>query len=177
MEMAGYTPILHKQLHGSGAKAQLLHPAASPSTCRPGRFEIHSSSHRPSHSLRKPSSPREVTSCAVARPCVSAMASGCRELHNHCPVNKSPVGCTQVADWARLQFYGEVSKGDAHITLAKACMLIALEEEAAAAADDHERKTTALKDDLDRVAAGRVYARSRSRHATSLRGFPTSGSI
>ena len=36
-------------------------------------------------------------------------------------------------DWARQRFYQEVSKPDERLTLAKACMLIALEEEAAAA--------------------------------------------
>ena len=36
-------------------------------------------------------------------------------------------------DWARQRFYQEVSKPDERITMAKACMLIALEEEAAAA--------------------------------------------
>ena len=40
---------------------------------------------------------------------------------------------SQLVDWARQRFYQEVSKPDERITLAKACMLIALEEEAAAA--------------------------------------------
>lgn len=40
---------------------------------------------------------------------------------------------SQLVDWARQLFYQEVSKPDELITLAKACMLIALEEEAAAA--------------------------------------------
>ena len=47
---------------------------------------------------------------------------------------------TQVADWARLQFYAEVSKSEASLSLAKACMLIALEEEAAVASDEQQRR-------------------------------------
>ena len=52
---------------------------------------------------------------------------------------KSPNRCLrcpfifQLVDWARQRFYQEVSKPEERITLAKACMLIALEEEAAAA--------------------------------------------
>ena len=37
-----------------------------------------------------------------------------------------------MAEWARQLFYKETTKPDDQITLAKACMLIALEEEAAA---------------------------------------------
>ncbi len=52
---------------------------------------------------------------------------------------KSPKRCLrcpsvfQLVDWARQRFYQEASKPEELITLAKACMLIALEEEAAAA--------------------------------------------
>lgn len=39
-----------------------------------------------------------------------------------------------------MQFYAEVSKSDASLSLAKACMLIALEEEAAVAAEEQQRR-------------------------------------
>ncbi len=46
----------------------------------------------------------------------------------------------QVAEWARQRFYEETAKPDEHITLAKACMLIALEDEAAAVVDEQESR-------------------------------------
>lgn len=48
--------------------------------------------------------------------------------------------CVQVAEWARQRFYEETAKPDEQITLAKACMLIALEDEAAAAVDEQENR-------------------------------------
>ena len=42
-------------------------------------------------------------------------------------------GACQLVDWARQGFYQEASKPEEQLTLAKACMLIALEEEASAA--------------------------------------------
>jgi hypothetical protein len=48
----------------------------------------------------------------------------------------------QVAQRARQLFYKETAKPDAQISLAKACMLIALEEEAAAAAEEQESRGT-----------------------------------
>ena len=74
----------------------------------------------------------------------------------------------QVADWARLQFYAEVSKGEAHITLAKACMLIALEEEAAAAADEQERRAGASRASSGDDAPTRS-SRPRDMHTGSRR--------
>ncbi len=74
----------------------------------------------------------------------------------------------QVADWARLQFYAEVSKGEAHITQAKACMLIALEEEAAAAADEQERRAGASRGPLRDDASVRS-SRPRDMQSSSRR--------
>lgn len=51
------------------------------------------------------------------------------------PAESQTLACCQVADWARQHFLEECSKPDDELNLAKACMLIALEDEAAAVAD------------------------------------------
>lgn len=91
-----------------------------------------------------PSTPREVSlashtpvffvcqhfiapgACASSVLCTRPYAGSQRSPSTQLPAS-------QLVDWARQRFYQEVSKLDERITMAKACMLIALEEEAAAA--------------------------------------------
>ena len=93
-------------------------------------------------SLTVPSHPREVL--ILTFPSLSPEVLLLCMLHTH---RKSYTSCkhghlrmVQVADWARQRFYEETAKPDEHITLAKACMLIALEDEAAAAVDEQESR-------------------------------------
>ena len=94
-----------------------------------------------------PSTPREVSRvsplsqilfvCLISScTCCLFMCWLCARLSSHIEPRwpHKPSDCaSQLVDWARQRFYQEVSKPDDRITLAKACMLIALEEEAAAA--------------------------------------------
>lgn len=50
-----------------------------------------------------------------------------------------------MAEWARQRFYEETAKAEEHITLAKACMLIALEDEAAVIVDEQESRARTTK--------------------------------
>lgn len=74
--------------------------------------------------------------------CLSANTHPFAPLHqsppSHRRVPEAYNPARQLVDWARQKFYQEASKPDERLTLAKACMLIALEEEAAAAVgEDH----------------------------------------
>jgi hypothetical protein len=53
-------------------------------------------------------------------------------MHKMLPESARGIPLSQLVAWARQRFYQEVSKPEERIALAKACMLIALEEEAAA---------------------------------------------
>ena len=87
---------------------------------------------------------------------------------------KSPKRCLrcppafQLVDWARQRFYQEASKPEERITLAKACMLIALEEEAAAALqadqmDIRQSLSLGIPDPLTFAPTGRRRNTSRYR--------------
>ena len=78
-------------------------------------------------------------------------------------------------DWARQGFYQEASKPEEQLTLAKACMLIALEEEASAALlegqlDIRQRLSPPLDNPALVARLGRSHNSSRSVLHTALAG-------